>query len=80
MASPAVMTPPGRVDVHVDVAVRVLAIKEEQLRDDDVGNLVIDGRAEKDDALAQQQRVDVEGALAATRRLDDHGNQVAVEQ
>jgi hypothetical protein len=36
----------------------------QQLGHDDVGDLVVDGRAEEDDALLQQARVDVEGPLA----------------
>ena len=57
--------PAGRVDVELDVLFRVLAVQEEQLRHDQVGDLVVDGRAEKDDALLQQQRKDVVDALAA---------------
>jgi len=43
-----------------------------ELRVDEVRNLVVDGRADEDDAFVEQPRVDVEGALAAARLLD-HG-------
>ena len=60
-----------RVDVEVDVLLRILALQVQQLRRDHVRHLVVDRRAEKDDALAQQQRVDVERPLAARAGLDD---------
>ena len=50
----------------------VLGLEVQELGDDEVGDLVVDLLAEEDDALAQEQRVDVEGALAA-RRLLEHG-------
>ena len=63
----------GRVDVDRDVAVRVFALQVQQLRDDAVRHLVEDRRAEEDDPLLEQHRVDVVDALAARRRLDDGG-------
>ena len=45
----------------------------DQLRDDQVRDLVVDRRAEEDDPLVEQTGVDVEGTLAARRLLDDHG-------
>ncbi len=62
----------GRVDVQADVALRVLRLEEQQLRDDQVRDVVLDGVAEEDDALAEQPAVDVVGALAPARGLDDH--------
>jgi hypothetical protein len=44
----------------------------EQLGDDQVRDLVVDGGSEEDDSLIEQARVDVEGALAARRLLDHH--------
>lgn len=66
--------PARRVDVEVDVLLRVLAVQEQQLGHDDVGNLIVDRGAQKDDAVAQQQRVDVKGAFASPVGLDDHGH------
>ncbi len=70
------MSPPGRVDVEVDVLVGLLRLEEEQLRADQVGDRVVDRRAEEDDALLQQARVQVVGPLAPVGRLDDGGHQV----
>jgi hypothetical protein len=44
----------------------------EQLGDRQVGDLVVDRRPEEDDPLAEQTRVDVEGALAVQGLLDHH--------
>ena len=49
-----------RVDVERDVLVRVLGLEVEQLGDDQVRDLVVDRRAEEDDPLVEQARVDVE--------------------
>jgi len=46
----------------------------EQLGDRQVGDLVVDRRPEEDDPLAEQTRVDVEGALAVHGLLDHHRN------
>ena len=64
------------MDVHADVALRVLALEEEELRDDEVRDLVIDRGAEEDDPLLEQERKDVEGALRAWAGLDDGGDHV----
>ena len=61
-----------RVDVQRDVLVGILGLEEQQLRDDDVRDGVVELAAEEDNAFAQQSRVDVEGALAPVRLLD-HG-------
>src|SRR5256885_3038305 len=47
----------------------------QHLGDDDVRHLVIHLAGDEDDPLAQQPRVDVEGALAARVLLDDHRDQ-----
>ncbi len=49
----------------------------QELRDDQVRDLVVDRRAEKHDAFGEQPRVDVEGALAARGLLDHHRDQRA---
>jgi len=43
----------------------------QELGHDEVGDLVVDGRAEEDDALVEQAREDVVLALAARGALDD---------
>jgi hypothetical protein len=60
------------VDVDEDVLLGILAFEKQQLGHDQVGDLIVDRRAQEDDAVTQQARVDVEGALAARRGLDDH--------
>ena len=61
-----------RVDVQLDVAVGVGGFEVQQLGDDKVRHLVVNGLAEEHDALVEQPRVDVERALAAPVLLDDH--------
>src|SRR4051794_32491632 len=48
-----------------------------QLGHDQVGDLVVDGRPQEDDALVEQAAVDVEGALASRRLLHHHGDKWA---
>ena len=50
----------------------ILRLEEEELRRDQVRDRVVDLLAEKDDALPQEPRVDVERALAGTVRLEHH--------
>jgi hypothetical protein len=50
--------------------------QEEQLGDDEVGHVVVDGGAEEDDAVLEQPRVDVEGPLAAVGGFDDGGDDI----
>ena len=49
--------------------------REQHLRDDEIGYLVVDGRTKKDNVVAQQTGVNVVGALAPARLLNHHGNQ-----
>src|SRR5439155_26517183 len=65
-----------RVDVQVDVLVRVVGLEVQQLRHDQVPHLIVDRRAQEHDAFLQQPRVDVERPLPAVGLLDDDGNQV----
>ena len=62
------------VDVDAVVLVRVLALQEEQLGDDQVRHHIVDRGAQEDDAVLEQARVDVIGTLAAAGLLDDVGN------
>src|SRR5436190_940474 len=68
----------GAVDVQQDVAIRVLGLEEQHLRDDQVGDAVVNRRAEKHDAVLEQARKDVVRALAPVRLFDDHGDQLGV--
>src|ERR1700761_3003705 len=67
-----------RVDVELDVLVWVFARQEQQLCDHKIGYLIVNRRAKKNDVIAQQTRVNVVGTLAATRLLNNHGNQCHV--
>ena len=71
----AVHVATGTVDVDGDVGVGVLALQVQQLGDDQVGDVVVDGRAEEDDAIDEQPRVDVERSLASVGGLDDGWDQ-----
>ena len=62
----------GRVDVDRDVLVGVGALQVQELRDDEVRDLVVDRAAEEDDPLVEQAGVDVVLALAAGGALDHH--------
>ncbi len=61
-----------RVDVDVDVFFRIFGFEKEKLRHDQVGNLIVDRGAEKNNIVFQESRVNIEGALTARRLLDDH--------
>ena len=71
MARPARDRAARRVDVEADVLLGIVALEVQELRDDQVGDVVVDLRAEKDDAVVEQARVDVEAALASAGLLDD---------
>ena len=66
-----------RVDVEEDVLVRIVRLQMQELGDHEVRDLVVHGGPEEDDALGEQARVDVEGALAARGLLDHHRDQRA---
>ena len=43
-----------------------------ELRDDQICNLIVDGRAEKNNIVFEESRVDIESAFTTRRLLDDH--------
>src|SRR5207237_566411 len=51
---------------------RVLLLEEEELGDNQVGELVVHLFAEEDDAILEQARIDIVCALTARALLDDH--------
>ena len=59
----------GRVDVERDVAFGIVGLEQQELRDDQVRDLVVDLAAEEDDPVAEQPGVDVERALRRGRRI-----------
>ena len=47
----------------------------EELRDDEVGDLLVDGTGEEDDPLVEEAGVEVERPLAAGALLEDGGDE-----
>src|SRR5699024_1764521 len=69
--------------VHVDLdrLVPGLVLQVQHLGDDGVGDAVVDGGADVDDAVAEQPGEDVGGTLGAVdRALDDAGDGVAAHR
>src|SRR5712691_2453692 len=66
----------GRVDVDLDLLPRIVGGEVHELGDDEVGDHVVDGPADQDDAVLQQPRVDVERALAVAALVLDDGRDV----
>ena len=64
-----------RVNVELDIFLRILLRQKKHLRNHQIGDVVIDRGADEDDVIAQQSGVDVVRPLAAAGRLDDHGHQ-----
>ena len=68
-------TAAGRIDVEVDVRLRVFRLQEEHLGHDRVGHFIVDPGAQKDDAILQQTAVDVVDAFFATAFFNNVGDQ-----
>ena len=68
------------VDEHLDRLIRILGVQVEELGDDQVGDLVGERHPKEDDALLEQEAVDIVGAFAAAGALDDHGNDIGRSQ
>ncbi len=60
------------VDVERDVPVRILGLQEEKLRDDQVGDCIVDGSADENDVVFQEAGIDVVGLVSPIRLVDDH--------
>src|SRR5690606_7799357 len=63
---------PRRVDIHVDLTIRVLPVQIQQLGHNQIGNLVIDRCSQQHNPLFQQQRENIVGAFAPAPLLYDH--------
>src|SRR5262249_54120688 len=55
-------------------------LEEQELRDDEVREVVTDRVAEDDDPIAQEPRVDVVGPFAASGLLDDDRNEIGLHR
>lgn len=62
----------GGVDIERDVFVGVFGSEKEELRNDEIRDITIDGAAQKDDALLEEAAIDIVGAFAERRFFDDH--------
>ena len=69
-----------RIDVDVDVLLAVFHLQKEQLRDDQVRDVIVDRRADKNDAVLEQARINIVAALAAAGLLDHHRNEDGLRQ
>ena len=64
------------MNVEADVFVRVLSFQVEQLSNDNIGHLVVNRHAEHDDALSEQQRVDIKGSFPSGPTLNYHRDNI----
>ncbi len=49
----------GRVDVQMDILVRIFGFQEQQLGDDQVGNVIINAATQKNNPFFEQAGIDV---------------------
>ena len=61
-----------RIDIELDIAFGIFRLQKEHLSGGQISNMIVDRRADKDDVLFQQPRVNVVSALAAAGLLHDH--------
>jgi hypothetical protein len=59
----------------VDVLFRILHLEEEELRDHEIGDVIIDARADENDAILEESRINIVAALTATGLFDNDGNE-----
>ncbi len=65
-----------RIDVQREMSFSgILRCEEQQLRGHQVGHVVVNRRADENDVILQQARINIVGALAAVGLLDHHGNE-----
>ena len=62
-----------RIDVQLNVSFRIFGLQKQQLRGDQIGDVIVNRRADKNDVVFQQPRINVVGALAAAGLFDHHG-------
>src|SRR5207248_760739 len=63
------------IDVDVNVLFRILHLQKQQLGDDEIGNVIIHWRADKNDAVLEQPRIDIVAPLAPASLLHHHRDQ-----
>src|SRR5207247_3243047 len=62
--------------VHGDLFLGIVGLEKEQLRDHQGGDAVFHRAGDEDDALLEQPRIDVVGALATIGLLDHHRDEI----
>jgi hypothetical protein len=65
-----------RVDVQADVLLGILRLEEQHLREDHVGDVVIDRSHQEDHPLLEQPRIDVVRTLTPAGLFDHHRHEV----
>ncbi len=65
----------GRVHIERDVLLGIFLFQEEQLRDNGVGDIIVDRRTEEDDALFEEAGINVVHALAELCFFNDSRDQ-----
>jgi len=60
------------IDVEVDVPIGIFRFEEQELRDDEVRDDVVDRLADEDDPILEQPGIDVVGPFPAPALLDHH--------
>ena len=66
--------PAGRVDIQMNILFGIFHLEEQKLRNHDIGHAIIDGRANKDNAVFQQAGIDVHRPLDAAVVFNHHRN------
>ena len=65
-----------RVDVNRDFLLRIIRLKEQELRDDQRRHFVFDDASNEYDPFLEQTRIDVIGPLAPVGLLNHRGNEI----
>ena len=65
----------GRIDVQVDLLLRVLGFQEQELGADKGGHSVVHFAAQQDDAILEQTGINIVGTFGTARGFDDHGDE-----
>ena len=65
----------GRIDVQVDLLLRILGFQEQELGADKGGHSVVHFAAQQDDAILEQAGINIVGTFGTARGFDDHGDE-----
>ena len=69
-------TATGAIDVQMDIFVRIFRFQKEQLSNDNIRHVVIDGSGHKNYSVFEQTRVNVIGTFSAAGLFNDDRNVV----